>query len=78
MRAATLLLVGERDPVVLDLNERALAALVCEKQLIVVPNATHLFEELGTLDAVAEHAALWFASHLGAQAPNVRPTTRRS
>jgi pimeloyl-ACP methyl ester carboxylesterase len=62
VRAPTLLVVGERDPVVLELNERALATLRCEKQLIVVPNATHLFEEAGTLDAVAQHAAQWFVA----------------
>jgi pimeloyl-ACP methyl ester carboxylesterase len=81
VRAATLLIVGERDPVVLDLNERALETLACEKQLVVVPNATHLFEEPGTLDAVAEHAAQWFIAHLaGGPPPNLhaaRPTTRR-
>jgi pimeloyl-ACP methyl ester carboxylesterase len=81
VRAATLLIVGERDPVVLDLNELALETLECEKQLVIVPNATHLFEEPGALDAVAEHAARWFTSHLGVQPPNAhrtRPTTRRS
>jgi pimeloyl-ACP methyl ester carboxylesterase len=64
VRAPTLLIVGGHDPVVLDLNERALGALHCTKELIVVPGATHLFEEPGTLDAVARHAAEWFARHL--------------
>jgi dienelactone hydrolase len=63
VRAPTLLVVGARDPTVLELNERALEALRCEKQLIVVPNATHLFEEPGTLDTVARHAAQWFVTH---------------
>jgi pimeloyl-ACP methyl ester carboxylesterase len=63
VRAPTLLLVGERDPDVLELNERAFETLRCDKELIVVPNATHLFEEPGTLDAVAEHAGRWFVRH---------------
>jgi putative phosphoribosyl transferase len=76
VHAPTLLIVGERDPAVLELNERAFEALGCPKQLIVVPNATHLFEEPGTLDAVAEHAAQWFVRHFRRRAPspNVRPT----
>ena len=60
VRAPTLLIVGSHDPVVLDLNRRALAALTCESQLEVVPGATHLFEEPGTLDAVASLATGWF------------------
>jgi putative phosphoribosyl transferase len=64
VRAPTLLIVGGDDSVVLELNERALEALRCTKELIVVPGAGHLFEEPGTLDAVARHAADWFARHL--------------
>lgn len=64
VRAPTLLLVGGRDPDVLDLNSAALRRLDCEKSLVVVPGATHLFEEPGALDAVAHHAAGWFARHL--------------
>jgi dienelactone hydrolase len=71
VRAPTLLIVGERDPVVVDLNEQACAALRCAKELLVIPNATHLFEEPGTLDAVAEHAAGWFMRHCGkAESPH--------
>jgi putative phosphoribosyl transferase len=62
--APTLLIVGGADTVVLDLNRAALAELRCEKQLAVVPGATHLFEEPGTLEAVVELAGNWFASHL--------------
>ncbi len=62
--APTLLIVGGADPVVLDLNREALAELRCEKQLVVVPGATHLFEEPGTLEAVVNLAGDWFASHL--------------
>ncbi|MDP4002667.1 dienelactone hydrolase family protein [Methylobacterium sp. NEAU K] len=67
VRAPTLLLVGSRDPEVLTLNEQALAQLSCVKSLIVVPGASHLFEEPGTLDAVARAAADWFDQHLHVQ-----------
>jgi len=59
----TLLLVGGRDPEVLALNEQALAQLQCEKQLVVIKGATHLFEEPGTLEQVCEQARLWFVQH---------------
>jgi len=58
--APTLLIVGSLDQQVLRLNEKALARLRCEKELVVVPNASHLFEEAGTLDQVAQLAAQWF------------------
>ncbi|WP_020659159.1 phosphoribosyltransferase family protein [Amycolatopsis benzoatilytica] len=60
----TLLIVGGHDDLVLDLNQRAKAALHCECQLAVVPGATHLFEEPGALDAVAALARDWFVRHL--------------
>jgi len=62
--APTLLIVGGNDDVVLDLNRRALAGLHCKNQLAVVPGATHLFEEPGTLEAAAAMARDWFVSHL--------------
>jgi len=62
--APTLLLVGSRDPVVLDLNRAALALLGGPKQLVVLPRAGHLFEEPGTLEVVAERAAEWFVRYL--------------
>jgi len=62
--APTLLIVGGRDDVVLDLNRRAQAELRCENHLAVVPGATHLFEEPGTLDAAAALARDWFVRHL--------------
>ena len=64
MTAPTLLIVGGRDEVVLDLNRRAQAELRCENDLAVVPGATHLFEEPGTLDAAAALARDWFLGHL--------------
>ncbi len=61
--APTLLIVGGHDEVVLDLNRRAQAELRCENRLAVVPGATHLFEEPGTLAAAAALARDWFTSH---------------
>jgi dienelactone hydrolase len=60
----TLLIVGERDEVVIQLNEEAYAQLHCEKALKIVPGATHLFEEPGTLEQVAQLATDWFVRHL--------------
>jgi len=64
VRAASLLIVGERDDVVLQLNEEAFGKLRCERQLTVVPGATHLFEEPGALEEVARLAAAWFQRYL--------------
>jgi putative phosphoribosyl transferase len=63
--APTLLLVGGRDEQVLELNRQALALLRCPKELVVVPGATHLFEEPGALVEVAHLAEQWFLRHLG-------------
>ena len=60
----TLLIAGGSDTEVLALNVRAYALLECEKRLAVVPGATHLFEEPGTLEEAARLAAEWFAKHL--------------
>lgn len=60
----TLLLVGSRDTEVIELNEEALKKLTCEKKLTIIPNATHLFEEPGTLEEVAKQAGRWFKTHL--------------
>jgi putative phosphoribosyl transferase len=62
--APTLLIVGGRDDVVLGLNREALGRLGGPAELEVVPDATHLFEEPGALDQVAEMAAKWFVEHL--------------
>ena len=61
--APTLLIVGGHDDDVIDLNQQAYALLRCEKKLEIVPGATHLFEEPGTLEQAADHAAKWFQSH---------------
>ncbi len=63
--APTLLIVGERDDEVLRLNELAYERLRCEKSIAIVPRATHLFSEPGTLEEVARLAASWFRKHLG-------------
>ncbi|BBJ00067.1 DeoR family transcriptional regulator [Ferrigenium kumadai] len=63
--APTLLIVGGHDDVVIQLNRMAYASLTCEKELVIVPGATHLFEEPGTLEQVAQHAAVWFKKYLG-------------
>jgi putative phosphoribosyl transferase len=67
--APTLLIVGGADAEVLELNRSALRLLSCNKRLEVVPDATHLFEEPGALDSVAELAAAWFERHLVARRP---------
>jgi pimeloyl-ACP methyl ester carboxylesterase len=65
VQAPTLLLVGGQDEVVIGLNQRAHTLLSCKKKLSIIPDATHLFEEPGTLEQVAEQAADWFKMHLG-------------
>lgn len=67
VRAPTLLLVGGRDTVVLGLNQAALARLTCTARLVVIPGATHLFEEPGTLEQAGRLATAWFLHHLPAQ-----------
>jgi putative phosphoribosyl transferase len=64
VRAPTLLIVGGEDVQVIELNRAALVQLRCEKQLVIVPGATHLFEEPGALDEVARLARDWFHRHL--------------
>ena len=65
VRAPTLLIVGGRDELVLDLNRQAQAKLNADTELEVIPDATHLFEEPGKLERVAELARDWFVRHLG-------------
>jgi dienelactone hydrolase len=75
VQAATLLIVGGNDVQVIALNRQALAQLRCEKQLVIVPGATHLFEEPGALDDVARLATDWFDRHLAAEAREATPAT---
>jgi putative phosphoribosyl transferase len=64
VKSPTLLIVGGLDDVVINLNEKAFAQLECKKELKVVPGATHLFEEPGTLEEVARLTAAWFRRYL--------------
>ena len=64
VKAPTLLVVGGDDTEVLALNEAAYADLHCPKSIFIVAGATHLFEEPGTLEVAASHAAEWFTRHL--------------
>jgi putative phosphoribosyl transferase len=62
--APTLLIVGGWDEPVIEMNQTAYEILTCEKELLIIPGATHLFEEPGTLEQVAERAANWFARYV--------------
>lgn len=77
VRAPTLLIVGGRDPVVIDLNREAFARLRCEKKLEIIPGATHLFEEPGALEEVARLARDWFRRFLAKSGPGVRASRER-
>jgi putative phosphoribosyl transferase len=77
VRAPTLLIVGSRDTEVLRLNRQAQRALSAESQLEVVPGATHLFEEPGAVECVAELARDWFLRHLGSAAATSAAQLRR-
>ncbi len=59
----TLLIVGGDDEPVIEMNRAAYQLLACPKRLVIVPGASHLFEEPGTLEEVAEHALIWFRQH---------------
>ena len=74
VRAPTLIIVGGEDFQVIELNRAAFAQLRCEKQLVVIPGATHLFEEPGALDEVARLARAWFERHLVPAAPRATGT----
>lgn len=64
VKAPTLLIVGEYDEPVVEMNRGAYAQLTCAKQLQIIPGATHLFEEPGTLEEVALLATAWFSRYL--------------
>ena len=63
VKAPTLLLVGSLDENVLELNREAQRQMRCETKLTIIPGATHLFEEPGTLEQAARHAGAWFQTH---------------
>jgi predicted alpha/beta-hydrolase family hydrolase len=63
IKAPTLLIVGDRDTQVVDLNRQASARMCCSRELRLIPGATHLFEERGALEQVSQMAAQWFARH---------------
>jgi len=63
--APTLLLIGGEDQLVIEMNQHAYRLLHCPKQLTIIPGATHLFEEPGTLEKAAEQALTWFQRYLG-------------
>lgn len=65
VKAPTLLIVGGQDFPVIEMNRKALDKLRVEKKLVIIPGATHLFEEPGTLDEAARLAANWFTRYLG-------------
>jgi len=65
VQAPTLLIVGANDDVVIELNEQARDRMGCEVKMEIIPGATHLFEEPGTLEKVAKLASDWFVNHIG-------------
>ena len=70
VKAPTLLIVGELDEPVIEVNQLAYAQLRCDKDIEIVPRASHLFEEPGALEQVAHMAAAWFQKHLGDRSHN--------
>jgi pimeloyl-ACP methyl ester carboxylesterase len=72
VKAPTLLIVGEHDTLVLDLNRAAQHALACANRVTIVPGASHLFEEPGTLEQMADLAREWFVRHLRATEMSAR------
>lgn len=64
VQAPTLLIVGGDDDIVIQLNNRALERMTCERKLKIVPGATHLFEEHGALEQVASQATVWLQDHI--------------
>ena len=78
VRAPTLLIVGGADAVVLEVNEAAATHLTCPNELVVIPDATHLFEEPGALEHVASLAASWLEKYLAASEQRPNPDEGRS
>jgi putative phosphoribosyl transferase len=78
VRAATLLVVGSLDSGVIELNEEALESLRGEKNLVLIPGATHLFEEPGTLEQASDEAAEWFEKYLQKSGEELKQVLRSS
>ena len=76
--APTMLIVGGDDEPVIEMNRAAYRLLTCPKRLVIVPGASHLFEEPGTLEQVAEHALTWFQQHFCNASPKVQAHKQRS
>ena len=76
--APTMLIVGGDDEPVIEMNRAAYRPLSCPKRLVIVPGTTHLFEEPGTLEEVAEHALIWFQQHFHSASTRVQVRKQRS
>jgi putative phosphoribosyl transferase len=75
--APTLLLVGGYDEPVIEMNRAAFRLLRCPKEMTIIPGATHLFEEPGTLEQVADHALGWFLRHFAPQPEQTKASRRK-
>lgn len=75
-RAPSLLIVGGRDHGVIELNQAAYEQITCVKEIAIVPGATHLFEEPGALEQVAQLAGAWFSRYLNDESEFLRPAFR--
>jgi len=64
VKAATLFIAGEHDETIIQMNKESLAKITTEKELVIIPGATHLFEEPGALEQVADYATEWFLRYL--------------
>jgi hypothetical protein len=73
-----MLIVGGDDEPVIEMNRAAYRLLTCPKRLVIVPGASHLFEEPGTLEAVAQHALTWFQQHFLPASPRAEAHKQRS
>ena len=76
--APTMLIVGGDDEPVIEMNRAAYRLLTCPKRMVIVPGASHLFDEPGTLEKVAEHARIWFQQYFRAASPRAQAHKQRS
>jgi pimeloyl-ACP methyl ester carboxylesterase len=73
-----MLIVGGDDEPVIEMNRAAYRLLTCPKRMVIVPGASHLFEEPGTLEEVAEHALIWFQQYFCPASPRAQAHEQRS